>query len=104
MLGVDDGSGRRVLPCTGNAHRTYWERILLLASKSDGTLVVLTALPSTEIESGYIMSLNLQSAAKFQQESVKMFALIPAHDKDAAAQAQQRNEKGGCHCTKPGLV
>ena len=42
---------------------------------------------STGIESGYIVSLKLRSAARFQQESVKMFAPIPTYDKDAAAQS-----------------
>ena len=47
---------------------------------------------STGIESGYIASLNLLSAAKFEQESVKMFALIPIHDKDAAAQTLSKED------------
>ena len=54
----------------------------------DGTFI----RPSTGIESGYIASLNLRSAAKFQQESVKMIALIPTYDKDAATQTLSKED------------
>ena len=48
--------------------------------------------PSTGIESEYLASLNLRSAAKDQQESVKMFALIPTCDRDAAAQTLSKED------------
>ena len=44
------------------------------------------------VESGYIASLNLLSAAKFQQESVNMFALIPTYDKGAASQTLSKED------------
>ena len=37
------------------------------------------------IESGYVSSLNLRSNAKFQHGSVKMLALLPNYNKDAAS-------------------
>ena len=47
----------------------------------DGTFMGATV----GLESCYIGSLNLNAGSKFQHESVKMFALLPTYDKDAAA-------------------
>ena len=65
----------------------------------DGTFMGATV----GLESCYIGSLNLNSGSKFQHASVKMLALIPTYDKDAAAKhhlrCKSRNEKR--RCTKP---
>ena len=47
----------------------------------DGTFMGATV----GLESCYIGSLNLNAGSKFQHASVKMFALLPTYDKDAAA-------------------
>ena len=102
-----DARGRLLIgpPCS----TLSWERIQTKLGKDvavgvsqlyfDGAFMG----PSTGIESGYIASLNLRSAAKFQQESVKMFALIPTYDKMLLPRPSQkrtsRNEKW--RCTKP---
>ena len=93
-----DAGGRRLIgpPCSALS----WEHIQtklgndIAVSVSqlhfDGTLMG----PSTGIESGYLASMNLRllSSAKFQLESVKMFALIPTYDKDAAAQTLSKED------------
>ena len=91
-----DAGGRRLIRPRCSA--LSWERIQIILGKDvavgvsqlyfDGTFMG----PSTGIESGYIASLNLLSAAKFEQESVKMFALIPTYDKDAAAQTLSKED------------
>ena len=70
------------LPCSALS----WEQIQNKLGKDiavgilhlyfDGTFLG----PSIGIESGYITSLKLQLIAKFQQESVNMFALIPTYE------------------------
>ena len=93
-----DELGRRLIgpPCSALS----WERIQTILGKDvavgvaqlyfDGTFMG----PSTGIESGYISSLNLRSAAKFQQESVKMFALIPTCTKMMMLQCPDPLKRG----------
>ena len=108
-----DELGRQLIgpPCSALSGSSgfSWQRIQTILGKDvavgvaqlyfDGTFMGA----STGIESGYIASLNLRSAAKFQQESVKMFALIPTYDKMLLPRPSQkrtsRNEKW--RCTKP---
>jgi len=47
----------------------------------DGTFMGSTV----GVETGYVGSLNLSAAAKSQHAAVKLYALLPTYDKDAAA-------------------
>ena len=93
---IFDAQGRRIIgpPCSA----LNWERIQTILGRDvalglsqlyfDATFMG----PGTGIESGYLASLNLRAAAKFQQESVKMFALIPTYDKNAASKSLSKDE------------
>ena len=102
---IFDQSGHRLIgpPCSA----LNWERIQQKSGMDvavgmaqlyfDGTFMGATV----GFESCYVGSLNLNSGSKFQNASVKMFALLPTYDRAAkhlsqsSAQAAQRRFNGG---------
>ena len=86
---IFDTVGKRLIgpPCSA----LNWERIQTIIGANaavgmaqlyfDGTFMG----PTVGLETGYVGSLNLNAAAKFQHASVKMFALLPTYDKTAAS-------------------
>jgi hypothetical protein len=86
---IFDHRGKRLIgtPCSA----LNWERIQkmlgfdvavgLAQMYFDGTFMGATV----GVETGYVGSLNLSAAAKSQHAAVKLYALLPTYDKDAAA-------------------